>query len=281
MSSSTTYVANSKCFKIVYMVGVMKGKVRILILMGNAQCGLGVRIILSTARKGVTTTMMTKLNQAEEPQRVLHEVTYLAARYNHSRRLPSVNTHRETSWDKARSRYSLMGPFDLFQKKGSKALQAQPLKVRKQVVTLTEPQKPLRSTSLVPPNNTPVSLRKTGSTLAAKARPAKPRSPNPRKRAASGQPRLESDSEEGNTDDEKILASVKRVKLSTDPVPDLNRCIRRTDAFVGGNACQLSRVHAADIAAMDKPTKFKSAFLEHPDAKLVLLQYPSASDMER
>ena len=173
-----------------------------------------------------------------------------------------------------------MGPFDLFQKKGSKALEAQPLKVRKQVVTSTEPQKPLRSTSSAP-NNRPIPSRKTGSVLTTKVRPAKSRSPNPRKRAASGQPRLESDSEEGNTDDEKTLASVKRVRLSTEPVPDFNRHIRSTDAFVGGIDCQLSRVHAADIAAMDKPTKFKPAFLKHPDAKLISLQYPSASDMER
>ena len=173
-----------------------------------------------------------------------------------------------------------MGPFDLFQKKGSKALQAQPLKVRKQVVTSTEPQQPLRSTFSAP-NIRPVRSRKTGSSLATKAQAAKSRSPNPRKRAASGQLRLESDSEEGNTDDEKTVASVKRVRLSTEPVPDLNRHIRSTDAFVEGNDCQRSRVHAADIAAMDKPTKFKPAFLEHPDAKLVSLQYPSASDMER
>ena len=173
-----------------------------------------------------------------------------------------------------------MGPFDLFQKKGSKALQAQPLKVRKQVVTSTEPQKPLRSISSAP-HNPPVPSRKTGSALDANWRPAKSRSPNPRKRAVSGQPRLESDSEEGNTDDEKTLASAKRVRLSTEPVPDFNRLIRSADAFVEGNDRQLSRVHAADIAAMDKPTKFKPAFLEHPDAKLVSLQYPSASDMER
>ena len=170
-----------------------------------------------------------------------------------------------------------MGPFDLFQKKGSKALRAQPLKVRKQVVTSTEPQKPLRSTSSAS-SILPASSRRKDSALAAKSYS---RSPNPRKRAASGQPRLESDSEEGNADDEKTLASVKRVRLSTEPVLDFNRRIRSTDAFAGGNDCQVSRIHAADIAAMDKPTKFKPAFREHPDVKLVSLQYPSASDMER
>ena len=173
-----------------------------------------------------------------------------------------------------------MGPFDLFQKKGSKALEAQPMKVRKQVVISTEPQKPLRSNSSGS-NFRPVPSRKTGSTLATKARPSKSRSPNPRKRGASGQPRLESDSEEGNTDDEKTLASMKKVRLITEPLPDFTRHIRNTGAFVAGNDCQFSRVHAADIAAMDKPTKFKPAFLEHPDAKLVSLQYPSASNMER
>lgn len=173
-----------------------------------------------------------------------------------------------------------MGPFDFFQKKGSKALQPQPLKVRKQTVTSTEPPKPLRkpfSTSngrLAPP-------RKTGSNVASRERNTQSRSPNPRKRAVSVQARLESDSEEGVTDDESKRASVKRLRPSTEPEPDPNRHIRNVDAFVGDHDGQLTRVHAADIAAMDKPSKFKPAFPQYPDAKLVSLQYPSAAPMER
>lgn len=173
-----------------------------------------------------------------------------------------------------------MGPFDFFQKKGSKALQAQPLKVRKQVVPSTEPQKPLHSAYTASENRL-VPLRKPGAIVTIKERPAKSRSPYPRKRAASAQARLESDSEEGATDDDNTLARAKRARLSTDPEPDVNRRIRSREAFVRDNEEQQSRVHAADIAAMEKPTKFKPAFPQYLDARDVLLQYPSACQMER
>ena len=74
---------------------------------------------------------------------------------------------------------------------------------------------------------------------------------------------------------------MKRLRLSTEPEPDLHRHIRSVDAFVGDHDGQLARVHAADIAAMDKPTKFKPAFPQNSDAKLVSLQYPSAAPTER
>lgn len=174
-----------------------------------------------------------------------------------------------------------MGPFDLFQKKGSKALQPQPLKTRKQIVPTSAPQKPLHPT-FAASNSRLAKPRKAGNTLSVGKQPAKPRSPNPRKRAASAQVRLEYDSEEGDSDVEEAEASVKRVRLSTEPEPDASRVIRDVEAFTAdeGNG-HLAMVHAADIAAMDKPTKFRPAFPQQPDKRLISLHYPSASQMER
>ena len=113
-------------------------------------------------------------------------------------------------------------------------------------------------------------------------RSVKPRSPNPRKRGASAQARLESDSDEGESDIEDPEARAKRVRLSSEPEPDLHRQIRSVEAFtVEDNEGQFAMVHAADIAANNKPAKFKPAFPGYPDRRLVSLQYPSASPVER
>ena len=113
-------------------------------------------------------------------------------------------------------------------------------------------------------------------------RSAKARSPNPRKRGASAQARLESDSDEGESDIEDPEARAKRVRLSSEPEPDLHHQIRSVEAFtVEDNEGQFAMVHAADIAAKNKPAKFKPAFPGYPDRRLVSLQYPSASPVER
>ena len=174
-----------------------------------------------------------------------------------------------------------MGPFDLFQKKDSKALPAQPLKARKHVVVSTEPQKTVRSFPTAS-NDRLVPLRKVGKTTAIRKHHATSRSPNPRKRTTSEQPRLKSDSEEGTTDDETTESRAKRLRLSTEPMEnDSSRRIRAAEAFDEGGDIQTPRVHAADIDAMDKQVKFQPAFPQYPDYKHVSLQYPSASQKEK
>ena len=99
---------------------------------------------------------------------------------------------------------------------------------------------------------------------------------------ASAQARLESDSDEGESDIEDPEARAKRVRLSSEPEPDLYRQMRSVEAFtVEDNEGRFAMVHGADIAANNKPTKFKPAFPGYPNGRTVSLQYPSASPVER
>ena len=173
-----------------------------------------------------------------------------------------------------------MAPLNPFSGKGSKALQAQPLKVRKQTVATKGVQKPLRSTSSTPERSL-VQSRKAHLAPPTKSQSARSRSPTPRKRAASVQARVESDSEEETPNGECEQSRRKRVRLSTDPEPDSKRRIRETEAFAERSNGHFTMVHAADIASSNKSAKFKRAFSDCPDELFISLQYPSALQVER
>ncbi len=174
-----------------------------------------------------------------------------------------------------------MGFFDHIQKKGSTAIKAQPAQVRTEIVLA--PVKPHRS-----PNSNPrlKDNRYLPLTLNAKRKPvtkeqiSKPRTQNLRKRPSLAQPRLESDSDE-SSNDQIVEGSRKRVRVSTDVEEDTKRQVRCGKAFSDEDRGWFPMVHAADIASLSKPTKYKAVFPDCAQATGIFLQYPSASQQER
>lgn len=63
--------------------------------------------------------------------------------------------------------------------------------------------------------------------------------------------------------------------------PDMKRQIRSSKAFLEDNSGAFSMVHAADVASLSKPAKYKAAFPNDPQVIQIHLQYPSASQCER
>lgn len=173
-----------------------------------------------------------------------------------------------------------MGFFDHIQRKGSTAIRAQPAQVRKEIVTIpANPRKALN------PNPQPRNDRIPSRTLNVKQKPVavqqalKARAQKSRKRPSSAQPRLDSDSDE-NSLDGVLEDSRKRVRASTDVEVDTKRLVRCRKAFSedGGS---FPMVHAAEIASLSKPTKYRAVFPEFPHATVIYLQYPSASQREK
>lgn len=95
------------------------------------------------------------------------------------------------------------------------------------------------------------------------------------------QARLESDSESDEAENHDAGMPRKRIKLSNTPVLDSERQIRSRDAFLEDNKEGHSMIHAADVASLKKPSKYRSSSLENLQVAEIILQYPSASLPER
>ena len=167
-----------------------------------------------------------------------------------------------------------MGPFDLVQKKGSKPIQAQPLKIRKQPVVA-----PVSASSSCSKILLPTQIGKSNGIV--KAPTARARQQSSTRRSSPAQTRLESDAEDEPADEQYLGLPRKRVKLGEAPVVDSERQIRSINAFVQGKTQDPAVIHAADVASLEKPLKYKSAFFQDPLVTSVSLQYPSASRPER
>lgn len=102
--------------------------------------------------------------------------------------------------------------------------------------------------------------------------------PTGRKRPSPAQKPLTSSAESSDTEDS--FDARKRAKISVSTEPDLKRKVRSLEAF-SPEQDAFQMVHAADIASLDKATKFRSAFEEPSVLANVSLQYPSASQRER
>ena len=175
-----------------------------------------------------------------------------------------------------------MGPFDLFRKRGSKPIQAQPLKIRKQLV-VTQASKPSQSSIPIPSSSNiraSPSLQPAKNHATTRPQSAPPRVQKSKKRPSPAQAPLESDSDDDSGGEEVSGAQRKRAKLSTEPEVDTKRQIRNRKAFLGDDDGRLAMVHAADIASLSKSTKYKAAFPQFQSPS-VSLQYPSASQAER
>lgn len=174
-----------------------------------------------------------------------------------------------------------MGFFDGIQKSGFQAAQVKTSSIKQEIVKTTlNPRK-----SFIPyPHH---SMQRTiPAKLARKQQHDSPK-PSPRtlpknaqKRPASTQQRLESDSDD-DVSDQGLGDARKRARRSSDVEPDLNRQIRSTKAFSEEDGGTIKMVHAVEIASLDKPTKYKAAFPNIPQALKIQLQYPSASPKER
>lgn len=175
-----------------------------------------------------------------------------------------------------------MGFFDSLQKPGFKAAQAKNSHIIQDVIkTSSDPRRSpnpfaqrLQSRPL-----TKMQPTKSSSTKATTPSP-RPRAQHPRKRPAATPQLLESDSDD-DVSDQDLSDSRKRARRTSDVEPDLNRQIRSRKAFSDEHGGEFAMVHAANIASLSKPTKYKPAFPDHSETVEVQLQYPSASQREK
>lgn len=89
-----------------------------------------------------------------------------------------------------------------------------------------------------------------------------------------------SDSDD-DVSDQDLGAAKKRARRASNVEPDPNRHIRSRRAFSDAEAGKFPMVHASAIASLSKPTKYKPAFPNDPQAIEICLQYPSASQREK
>lgn len=169
-----------------------------------------------------------------------------------------------------------MGPFDYIQKKGSEALKPQPANIRKEISRKALPLTPQPSNSRIV---RPVSNNAGQSNLAV-LRPSKPRGERPRKRRFSLHPRLESDSDEKDSNETSETPS-KRSRVSASVESDYDRQVRCKKTFMEVEKQTHNMVHAASIATLAQPTKYKAAFPNDSHADEISLQYPSEAIKER
>lgn len=174
-----------------------------------------------------------------------------------------------------------MGFFDSIQKPGFTAAKGKNVHIKQEIVkTALNPQKrfaPFPQHS----NKRSLPLKKVTKVNGQTAKQSpKSRAQNPRKRLASTPQRLESDSDD-DVSDQDLGDARKRARRNSDVEPDLNRRIRSRKAFSGEDGGVFPMVHAIDVASLNKPTKYKAAFSNDPQAIQIRLQYPSASQSEK
>ena len=177
-----------------------------------------------------------------------------------------------------------MGFFDSIQKPGFTAAKGKNVHIKQEIVkTALNPQ-----TTFVPfpehskrslPDKKAKKLHDPTAKSSAKLS-SKPQILHPRKRPASTPQRLESDSD-GDVSDQDLGNARKRARRISDVEPDLKRRIRSRKAFSEDDGGIFPMVHAADFASLNKPTKYRAAFPDDPQAIRIHLQYPSASQCER
>ena len=173
-----------------------------------------------------------------------------------------------------------MGFFDSIQKPGFTAAKAKNVHIKQEVVkTVLNPQK-----TFVPfpqhPNKRSLPDKKAKSPNCQTAKPSsKARAQNHRRRPASTPQRLESDSED-DASDQDLGDARKRARRTSDVEPDSKRQIRSRKAFSEDDGGVFPMVHAANVASLSKPTKYRAAFPNDPGVIRIRLQYPSASQCE-
>lgn len=169
-----------------------------------------------------------------------------------------------------------MNFFSLIQKKGTKPIPPAPSSVRKEVVYGLPTPKTITKSKLIRPYSAPPALRKNVS-KADRPRETTPLHKNGRRRKQTGQARLLSDSE---SSDAATDLPRKRLKVVGRKRSSEKRQLRCISAFTQADSVASPLVHAADIASLEKGSKYKLAFPQDPQHHLVKLRYPSASQHE-
>lgn len=171
-----------------------------------------------------------------------------------------------------------MSFFSLIQKKGSKPIPPAPNSIRKEIVHSSSNAKKASFLNIARPNPAIPGSRRKGQ-KATKDRNRPTTSDHVRKRKKSQQTRLVSDSDSGESDT-PAEAPKKRTKVINGARKSMKRQLRSVTAFSEDDHGIFPMVHASDIAALDKPTKYRLAFPQQGDQQAVQLQYPSASQQE-
>ena len=173
-----------------------------------------------------------------------------------------------------------MSFFDHIQKKGQTALKPQTSQIRRDTIsTAPDPRKrfiPTPQRPKIDDSRSSQPLKRNGPTSTS----LKPPRQDSRKRISPAQQRFDTSSDDSGSD-VSLGDSRKRVKTSAETEPDLKRQIRCQKAFSEVDDTAFPMVHAADIALVDKSSKFVAAFGESTGGAEIELQYPSASHRER
>ena len=174
-----------------------------------------------------------------------------------------------------------MGLFDNLQKKGSKALQSQPMTMRKEAikVSIDPSQSPAVHTSTPPPGNKPLLSVINNSRTDFTGKHARSDRSSSKKRSSSPQPRFDSSDSDG---DQSSIDGMqrKRIKPSSGSEIDKSRKIRCETAF-DDIADQDGRVHAASLTSGINGAKYAEAFPTLAPGSEMLLHFPSALHAER
>ena len=174
-----------------------------------------------------------------------------------------------------------MGFFDSIQKPGFTAAKGKNVHIKQEIVKTAL--NPAGTFIPFPPYSSKRSLSgkqiKKLNTQTAKPS-SKSRAQSYRKRPASTSQRLESDSDDDVSGQDPGDAR-KRARRICSVKPDFKREIRSRKAFSEDDSGVFPMVHAADVASLSKPTKYKAAFPNYPEIIQINLQYPSACQSER
>ncbi|KAL8873856.1 MAG: hypothetical protein Q9174_000736 [Haloplaca sp. 1 TL-2023] len=167
----------------------------------------------------------------------------------------------------------------LAQKKGSKPIPPAPSSIRKEVVYSAPAAK---STANTQSNRSRPELPKARpvSQQVNKAQVNGTRRKVAQKRKQSQQTPLLSDSD-SDEDDTTIQPASKRTKTPAIARSSISRRLRCESAFEEDGSSILPLIQGADVASVEKSSKYRLAFPQIPEEHIIVLQYPSASQQER
>ncbi|CAL8574544.1 Nucleosomal histone H3-Lys79 methylase [Xanthoria parietina] len=171
-----------------------------------------------------------------------------------------------------------MSFFNLIQKKGSKPIPPAPNSIRKEIVHSSSNAKKTSFLNFHRPNSAPPVSKGLGQRV-TKDRNRPTATDHVRKRKKSQHTRLLSDSDSAESETPAETPR-KRSKLVNGARKPMKRKLRSVAAFSEDDHGLFPMVHASDIAALDKPTKYRCAFPQQETQQGVQLQYPSASQQE-
>ncbi|KAL8999337.1 MAG: hypothetical protein Q9169_001763 [Polycauliona sp. 2 TL-2023] len=170
-----------------------------------------------------------------------------------------------------------MSFFSLIQKKGSKPIPPAPNSIRKETVHGSSNAKKTSFLDITRPKSA-VPVRRRIGQKATKDQSRVSVQEHIRKRKKSQHTRLVSDSESAESD-APAQAPNKRSRTTTGTQKSIKRQLRSSTAL-SDVPVTFPMVHASDVAALDKPTKYRLAFPQQEEQYALQLQYPSASQQE-